>query len=65
MRKNALMKSKITRESLARAVRMFLVNGGAIQQLAPELVIRPHWAGLRWAEFERIASFGTEIDGAH
>jgi hypothetical protein len=60
MRKHTSVKDKITREALARAVAKFLGQGGAIQALAPERVIRAPLVGQRWSEFERIAAYGAE-----
>lgn len=60
MSKNRSAKNTITREALAKAVRKFLVKGGAIQTLAPELVVRSPLVGQRWAGFERVAAYSAE-----
>ena len=64
MSKPKSIQASITREALARAVRKFLRDGGSIQSLSPERVILRPLVGQHWAQFERVAAYGGEVDSA-
>ncbi|MDH4121671.1 MAG: hypothetical protein OEV94_08215 [Deltaproteobacteria bacterium] len=58
MRAKKMKASVVSHDDIQKALRKFQANGGLIQKLPPQVVIRHSLVGGKWGMFESISEGG-------